>query len=79
KGGLSGRPVFTQSTNVLRKFRKALDPDIALIAAGGIFTHSDMREKLEAGADLVQVYTGLIYRGPGMVKALLRGGGERDQ
>jgi len=73
KGGLSGRPVFTQSTHVLRKFRKALDPDIALIAAGGVFSRSDMQEKLDAGADLVQVYTGFIYRGPGMVKALLKG------
>jgi len=72
QGGLSGKPVFTQTTNVLRKFRDALDSDIALIAAGGVFSRSDMQEKLDAGAELVQVYTGLIYRGPGMVKNLLR-------
>ena len=72
KGGLSGKPVFSQSTKVLRKFRKALNSDIALIAAGGVFYRSDMRAKLDAGADLVQVYTGLIYQGPGMVKTLLK-------
>ena len=71
-GGLSGRPVFDKSTEVLRKFHGALDPDIALIAAGGVFSRSDMQKKLDAGAQLVQIYTGLIYRGPGLVKSLLK-------
>ncbi len=79
RGGLSGRPVFVQSTEVLRKFRKALDPDIVLIAAGGIFSHADMLAKLDAGAELIQVYTGLIYQGPGMIKALLSGGYQKQQ
>jgi dihydroorotate dehydrogenase len=72
QGGLSGRPVFDKSTEVLRKFHAALDPDIALIAAGGIFSRSDMQKKLDAGAELVQIYTGLVYRGPGLVKSLLK-------
>jgi len=71
-GGLSGKPVFSPSTKVLRKFRKTLNSDIALIAAGGVFFRSDMQAKFDAGADLVQVYTGLIYQGPGMVKTLLK-------
>jgi len=71
QGGLSGKPVFTRSTHVLRKFRQALDLSIALIAVGGVFSRSDMQDKFDAGAELVQVYTGLIYRGPGIVKALL--------
>jgi dihydroorotate dehydrogenase len=49
-----------------------LNTEIAVIAAGGVFSREDFREKLEAGADLVQIYTGLVYRGPGIVRSLLR-------
>ena len=70
-GGLSGRPVFKKSTEVLALFRKYLAADIALIAAGGVFTRDDMQIKMDAGADLVQIYTGFVYRGPGIVKDLL--------
>ncbi len=70
-GGLSGKPLFTRSTEVLTLFRQQLADNIALIAAGGVFSPQDFREKLDKGADLVQIYSGLIYRGPGIVAALL--------
>ena len=65
-GGLSGAPVLAKSTHVLRELRRLL-PDITLIGAGGILCGDDARQKREAGANLVQLYTGLIYRGPRLV------------
>jgi dihydroorotate dehydrogenase len=65
-GGLSGRPIRAQATWVLRQLRARL-PEITLIGAGGIMTGDDAAEKFAAGATLVQLYTGLIYRGPGLV------------
>lgn len=69
-GGLSGLPVRQRSTEVVSYLRNALGPDYPIIGVGGIFTASDMQEKLDAGANLVQVYTGFIYQGPWMVKQL---------
>jgi len=66
-GGLSGRPVFELSTEVLRKFVKALDGKIPVIAAGGISSANDAVEKVKAGASLVQIYTGFIYSGPKLI------------
>ena len=66
-GGLSGRPLFHQANHVLKRFREALDPGIALIGVGGILSGADGLQKRAAGADLLQVYTGLIYRGPRLV------------
>lgn len=65
-GGLSGRPIRNRATTVL-KLLKALLPDVTLIGAGGILSGGDAAEKRAAGASLVQLYTGLIYRGPGLV------------
>ena len=65
-GGLSGAPVLAKSTHVLRELRRLL-PDITLIGAGGILSGDDARQKREAGANLVQLYTGLVYRGPQLV------------
>ena len=65
-GGLSGRPIRNRATTVL-KLLKGLLPDVTLIGAGGILSGGDAAEKFAAGADLVQLYTGLIYRGPGLV------------
>lgn len=70
QGGLSGQPLMQLSTEVLRTFRQHLDASISLIAAGGVSSPDDMREKLEAGADLVQIYSGFIYRGPALLRAL---------
>src|SRR5688572_11854688 len=71
-GGLSGRPLMAKSTKVLAQVRKAVGPDYPLIGVGGVFTAEDVRAKMDAGADLVQIYTSFIYEGPGIVKRLAR-------
>jgi dihydroorotate dehydrogenase len=70
-GGLSGAPVFEKSTEVVRQFRAALPQDLPIIAAGGIMSAEDALAKLEAGAALVQIYSGLIYRGPSLVREII--------
>ncbi|RLJ61435.1 quinone-dependent dihydroorotate dehydrogenase [Sulfurisoma sediminicola] len=67
-GGLSGAPVFEKSTAVVKKLAVALAGELPIIAAGGITDGARAKAKLEAGAALVQVYSGLIYRGPQLVK-----------
>ena len=66
-GGLSGRPLFAAATRVLQKLARALDGRVPLVGVGGILSGADARAKMEAGATLVQVYTGFIYRGPDLV------------
>jgi len=66
-GGLSGSPLFEKSTDVIRKLAQALAGELPIIAAGGITSGIRARAKLEAGAALVQIYSGLIYRGPQLV------------
>lgn len=66
-GGLSGRPVREMSTALLRQLKREVGDALPLIGVGGILCASDAREKLEAGASLVQLYTGLIFRGPALV------------
>jgi dihydroorotate dehydrogenase len=66
-GGLSGAPLRERSTRVLRSLAQELKGEIPLIGVGGILSGADAAEKLDAGASLVQVYTGLIYRGPALV------------
>jgi len=63
-GGLSGAPLRARALNVLRTVRAAVPEDFCVIAAGGVETAADVRERLDAGADLVQGYTAFIYRGP---------------
>ena len=70
-GGLSGRPLKTRATKLLREVRALTK--LPLIGVGGIFTHEDAKERLDAGADLVQLYTGLVYGGPSTVKRITRG------
>lgn len=72
KGGLSGRPLTARSTEVIEELNSVLKKEIPIIGCGGVFTANDVREKLSAGASLVQVYSGLIYRGPGIMKELCR-------
>lgn len=69
-GGLSGKPVRERSTDVIRYIVERSGGSFPVIAVGGIFTAEDAKEKLDAGASLVQVYTGFIYEGPGMVKRI---------
>jgi len=66
-GGLSGAPIRDRATGVLRMFADELRGEATLVGAGGILAASDTREKIAAGASLVQLYTGLIYRGPDLV------------
>lgn len=69
-GGLSGAPVFERSTALVNYVAKRAQKRFAIIASGGIFSADDAMKKLEAGADLVQLYTGFIYEGPALIKAI---------
>lgn len=71
-GGLSGKPVRNRSTEVISYLAQKSNKAFPIIGVGGIFNAQDAREKLEAGASLVQVYTGFIYEGPGMVSRMNR-------
>ncbi len=71
-GGLSGAPLKVKSDQILAAFRAALPDKVALIGVGGITTGNDAVDKLNLGADLVQFYTGMIYRGPELVSECLQ-------
>lgn len=71
-GGLSGKPVTNRSTEVIRYLRKNLGSTYPIIGVGGIMNAEDAVEKIKAGADLIQIYTGFIYEGPGLVKQINR-------
>lgn len=71
-GGLSGAPVFEASNRVIRLLRAALPAGYPIIGVGGVLSGDDARAKIAAGADLVQVYTGLIYKGPALVSDCAR-------
>ena len=66
-GGLSGRPLFSPSTEVLRELAKTVKGRIPIIGVGGILTGADAKAKMNAGASLVQIYTGFIYKGPDLI------------
>lgn len=70
-GGLSGRPLASVSTEVVRKINEYSKGNLPIIGVGGVLQTSDAQAKLEAGAKLIQVYTGLVYTGPGLVKSIL--------
>ncbi len=84
-GGLSGRPLRARATAVVARLAQALDGALPIIGVGGIHSGADAREKIEAGATLIQIYSGLIYRGPDLVAECARalatpaGGSERRQ
>lgn len=69
-GGLSGKPLLAKSNAVLQYLYKGINGRIPIIASGGILTGADAQSKLNAGADLVQVWSGFIYEGPSMVKRI---------
>ena len=71
-GGLSGKPLSARSTEVISFLRAKLGKDYPIIGVGGIMTATDAIEKLKAGADLIQIYTGFIYEGPGFIKKINR-------
>ena len=69
-GGLSGKPVKNRSTEVIRYISQKSNGQIPIIGVGGIHSADDAIEKLEAGASLVQLYTGFVYEGPGLIKRI---------
>lgn len=70
-GGLSGVPLRQRATEVVRHLRRQLGPQPLIIGVGGVDSREAMLEKIDAGADLVQVYTGMVYQGPAIVKRML--------
>ncbi|MBI1907477.1 MAG: quinone-dependent dihydroorotate dehydrogenase [Rhodocyclales bacterium] len=72
QGGLSGAPVFDDATAVVAALARQLAGELPVIAAGGVLSGTDARAKLAAGASLVQLYSGLVYRGPGLVDECIR-------
>ncbi|WP_426370492.1 quinone-dependent dihydroorotate dehydrogenase [Pseudocolwellia sp. HL-MZ7] len=71
-GGLSGAPVKEKSTQIIKLLAKALDNKLPIIGVGGISNGADAKEKIDAGAKLVQVYTGFIYQGPDLIKDVVK-------
>ncbi|MER8461587.1 quinone-dependent dihydroorotate dehydrogenase [Mesorhizobium sp. M1396] len=72
-GGLSGKPLFDRSTIVLARMRKLLGPELAIIGVGGVDSTDTALEKIRAGADLVQLYTSMIYAGPALPGRIVAG------
>lgn len=70
-GGLSGRPLMAKSTEIVARLHAILRGEIPIIACGGIFSAQDAQAKFAAGASLIQLYSGLIYRGPGLIRAIV--------
>jgi dihydroorotate dehydrogenase len=70
-GGLSGKPLRARSTEVVRRIVGLSEGRLPVVGVGGVFGPQEVREKLDAGAVLVQVYTGLVYRGPGLAHDVL--------
>ena len=71
-GGLSGRPLRARATEVIRYLHRKSDGGLPIIGAGGVHSAADALEKLAAGASLIQLYTGFIYEGPGLVSRINR-------
>ncbi len=69
-GGLSGKPLRDRSTEVIRYLRKAAGPDLPIIGVGGIHSADDAIEKLKSGANLIQIYSGFVYEGPGLIEEI---------
>jgi len=71
KGGLSGKPLFELSTNTLEVLRSLVGPDLPIIASGGVMDLESFEEKIDKGANAVQIYTGFIYEGPSLVNKII--------
>ncbi|RZL34668.1 MAG: dihydroorotate dehydrogenase (quinone), partial [Pedobacter sp.] len=71
-GGLSGKPVKERSTEVIRYLSEKSNKAFPIIGVGGIHSPQDAKDKLDAGACLVQLYTGFIYEGPGLIKSICK-------
>jgi dihydroorotate dehydrogenase len=69
-GGLSGQPLRARATEVIRYLHQRSEGALPIIGAGGIHSAQDALEKLAAGASLVQLYTGFVYEGPGLIRQI---------
>ena len=76
-GGLSGRPLKARSTEIIRHLFRQTHGKLPIVGVGGIFDAADAWEKITAGASLVQLYTGLVYEGPGLAKSIVKGLADR--
>jgi dihydroorotate dehydrogenase len=72
-GGLSGKPVRARSTEIIRHLFRQTRGQLPIVGVGGVFTAEDAWEKITAGASLVQLYTGLVFEGPGIARAIVQG------
>ncbi|HEY1718165.1 MAG TPA: dihydroorotate dehydrogenase (quinone), partial [Verrucomicrobiae bacterium] len=72
-GGLSGKPLRARSTEIIRHIFKQTNGKLPIIGVGGIFSTDDAWEKITAGASLLQIYTGLVFEGPGLTKKIVAG------
>ena len=72
-GGLSGRPLAARSTEIIRHLYRQTRGTLPIVGVGGVFNAADAWEKIQAGASLLQIYTGLVYEGPGVIKEVLSG------
>ena len=70
-GGLSGSPLRVRSEAMLEKIVRRVDGEVPIVSVGGIMSPSDAKRRLDIGATLIQIYTGLVYRGPGLVKSII--------
>ena len=71
KGGISGELLKDKSLNMLKKVNKLLDKDVLLISSGGVSTKLDVEERMDNGANLIQIYTSFVYEGPPIIDKLL--------
>ena len=69
-GGLSGKPLFSRSNEIISNVRQTLGQDFPIIGVGGILTGADAMSKIDAGANLVQIYTGFVYKGAGLINSI---------
>ncbi len=77
-GGLSGRPLRERAERVLEQVHQRCQGEVALIGVGGLHSGDDVASRLQQGADLVQLYTGMVYRGPGLVREAVRAAAQHD-
>jgi dihydroorotate dehydrogenase len=72
QGGLSGRPLYKQSNNILKEVCRQISKDKTVIGVGGVDSPHSAKEKINLGANLIQIYTGLVFKGPGLIESILR-------
>ena len=72
QGGLSGRPLYKKSNNILKEVCSQISKDKTVIGVGGVDSPQTAEEKINLGANLIQIYTGLVFKGPGLIKSILR-------